>query len=291
MEHTERGRDESDYERNRRRGRYADYDRGRGGLRGDYGREGQYASEEGPEWSRWEYGAQGQGYRGDYGGATRTRYGQERFTGQRDYDAYDREDDYRRDQGGSWLTGYEDAGGQGNYGRESSGSWRTGYGDYGRRTGSGGSWRTGYGDYGRQADYSRGSWLTGYGHGREQGRYEEEGTQWGWGEGPHRGRGPSGYQRSDERIREDVNERLTEHGWLDATHIQVEVRQGIVTLQGSVSDRRTKRMAEDAVEDISGVKDVQNQLQVKMEQSGHVWQHNPQSEGQQTEGFKKQNPA
>ena len=28
--------------------------------------------------------------------------------------------------------------------------------------------------------------------------------------GEHQGRGPKGYQRSDERIREDINERLTD---------------------------------------------------------------------------------
>ena len=39
----------------------------------------------------------------------------------------------------------------------------------------------------------------------------------------HRGRGPRGYTRSDERIREDVNDRLTDDGWLDASDIDVQV--------------------------------------------------------------------
>jgi len=42
--------------------------------------------------------------------------------------------------------------------------------------------------------------------------------------GPHAGRGPKGYQRSDERIREDVCDRLTEHPAIDASEIEVEVK-------------------------------------------------------------------
>jgi hypothetical protein len=42
----------------------------------------------------------------------------------------------------------------------------------------------------------------------------------------HRGRGPSDYTRSDERIREDANDRLTDDWRLDASHITVTVEQG-----------------------------------------------------------------
>ena len=76
----------------------------------------------------------------------------------------------------------------------------------------------------------------------------------------HRGRGPKNYARSDERIREDVNDRLTEDVWLDASEIDVAVEQGEVTLSGTVEDRRAKRRAEDCVDAISGVKHVQNNL-------------------------------
>src|SRR5437762_1916123 len=41
--------------------------------------------------------------------------------------------------------------------------------------------------------------------------------------GPYAGRGPRGYQRSDERIREDVCERMSDCGELDATDIEVRV--------------------------------------------------------------------
>jgi osmotically-inducible protein OsmY len=76
------------------------------------------------------------------------------------------------------------------------------------------------------------------------------------------GRGPKGYRRADERICEDVCELLTRSEHLDASNIEVAVREGTVTLTGSVQDRRSKRMAEDLSQDVSGVKDVQNQIRV-----------------------------
>lgn len=76
------------------------------------------------------------------------------------------------------------------------------------------------------------------------------------------GRGPKGYKRADERIREDVCELLTRSEHLDASNIEVAVRDGTVTLSGAVQDRRSKRMAEDLSQDVSGVKDVQNQIRV-----------------------------
>ena len=56
--------------------------------------------------------------------------------------------------------------------------------------------------------------------------------------GPFSGVGPQGYQRSDERIREDINERLTQHGRLNARDIQVEVKDGEATITGTVESRQ-----------------------------------------------------
>ena len=83
------------------------------------------------------------------------------------------------------------------------------------------------------------------------------------GHGPHFGKGPQGFQRSDERIRELVCEALYDDEFIDATNITVDVRQGEVILAGHVDDRRTKRWAEDVVERIAGVRDVQNQIKVR----------------------------
>ncbi|QUS36668.1 BON domain-containing protein [Falsirhodobacter algicola] len=78
----------------------------------------------------------------------------------------------------------------------------------------------------------------------------------------HRGKGPRGYVRSDARILEDVNDRLSEDRWVDASDIDVRVTDAEVTLSGMVQSRGQKRRAEDCAEGISGVKHVQNNLRV-----------------------------
>ncbi|THD76244.1 MAG: BON domain-containing protein [Phenylobacterium sp.] len=78
----------------------------------------------------------------------------------------------------------------------------------------------------------------------------------------HRGLGPKGYKRADERIDEEVHERLTDDAWLDATHVTVTVSGGEVTLSGTVVNRESKHRAERIAEDISGVNHVQNNLRV-----------------------------
>ncbi|HEX6095687.1 MAG TPA: BON domain-containing protein [Thermoanaerobaculia bacterium] len=78
----------------------------------------------------------------------------------------------------------------------------------------------------------------------------------------YRGRGPKNYQRSDERIREDVCERLTMDHDVDASDVEVSVREGVVMLEGTVRERQAKRIAEDICESVRGVKDVQNNLRV-----------------------------
>src|SRR5215510_13138458 len=80
--------------------------------------------------------------------------------------------------------------------------------------------------------------------------------------GLYAGRGPRGYRRSDERIHEDVNDRLTDDWYIDASDIEVSVNNGMVTLSGRVNSREEKRRAEDFAESVSGVTDVSNQLRV-----------------------------
>jgi osmotically-inducible protein OsmY len=78
----------------------------------------------------------------------------------------------------------------------------------------------------------------------------------------HRGKGPKGYKRSDDRIRDDINDRLSDDHWLDASDIEVKVDSCEVTLSGNVPDREAKRRAENLAETISGVTHVQNNLRV-----------------------------
>lgn len=100
--------------------------------------------------------------------------------------------------------------------------------------------------------------------------------------GPHAGKGPQNYRRSDERIHEDVCERLTMHGQIDATNIDVKVNNGEVTLSGSVDNRQAKRLAEDAIEDVPGVRDINNQLRVTRGQTDREHQVTTQSETDRT---------
>lgn len=147
-------------------------------------------------------------------------------------------------------------------GMRSSGTYRPSYGvsrwfgdDYYRR------------DRDRQSDY--GEWRA---YGEQRGFLERAGDEiasWFGDEDAarrremdHRGRGPSDYTRSDERIREDVNDRLTDDPSVDATGISVSVSGCEVTLDGTVPDRWAKRRAEDVSERVSGVKHVQNNLRV-----------------------------
>lgn len=81
-------------------------------------------------------------------------------------------------------------------------------------------------------------------------------------EGRHRGRGPRNYQRSDERISDEIHQILTFHPELDASDVDIIVESAIVTLRGAVDSRAAKRLTEDLVEDVFGVKEVHNELRV-----------------------------
>jgi hypothetical protein len=79
----------------------------------------------------------------------------------------------------------------------------------------------------------------------------------------HRGKGPRGYRRSDSRIEEDINDKLTQDGRLDASGIEVTVSDGDVTLSGEVESKFAKRRAEDCADSVLGVGQVQNNIRVQ----------------------------
>jgi osmotically-inducible protein OsmY len=93
-------------------------------------------------------------------------------------------------------------------------------------------------------------------------QYLYEWSGWPHSTGGYAGRGPKGYQRSDERIREDVCDRLADDPLVDASDIEINVKNGEVTLSGSVIDRGQKRRSEDVIERVSGVREVHNNLRV-----------------------------
>jgi osmotically-inducible protein OsmY len=103
---------------------------------------------------------------------------------------------------------------------------------------------------------------TTYGAGRSSGREWASQERWRV-PGPHAGRGPKGYQRPEERIREEINDRLTAHGLVDATDVEVRIQSGEVTLTGFVDSRAAKRAAEDCADDVQGVREVHNHLRIR----------------------------
>ncbi len=76
------------------------------------------------------------------------------------------------------------------------------------------------------------------------------------------GHGPKGYQRSDERLKEDISERLMAEPYVDSSDVSVEVKEGKVTLEGTVPERRMKHRIEDIADDCMGVKDIDNRIRV-----------------------------
>jgi hypothetical protein len=108
-------------------------------------------------------------------------------------------------------------------------------------------------------------------YGRDYGGWYGRGTgraDLGREEGGFRGRGPKGYRRSDERIREDVSDRLADAADVDASDIEVAVQDGEVTLSGTVDGRHARRRAEDLAESVSGVRYVQNNLRARRQDRG-----------------------
>ena len=170
--------------------------------------------------------------------------------GYRDNDDYDRDRSYRgrsyRDddsygddyQGGRRRTRYDRDDDRGFFDRV--GGWFDGDDDDYRRSGRG--------RYGSGGGYGRD-------HDDDDDYYDERRS--------HRGRGPKNYNRSDDRIRDDVNDALTDDHYLDASDISVTAKSGEVTLDGHVYGRRAKRRAEDLAEKASGVRHVQNNLRVR----------------------------
>ncbi|MBB6097379.1 hypothetical protein HNR42_000793 [Deinobacterium chartae] len=224
-----------------------DYDVDRRRIPGDRG-QGEFG-----EYGNWGYGDD----RNNAGGGANERY----RPGER-YGAQDRSGDDRRMPGGA--DGRRGFGYSENPGMEGSDH------DYGGRYMTSG--------YGYGGPFSP-SYAPGRGRGVQESAQGSEGgmragSSRGYGggmrqqmdvqrSGPHYGRGPKNYRRSDERIRDEINDELTDHGDIDATNIEVSVQDGEVTLSGTVPDRMQKRMAEDLAETIRGVKDVHNRLRVE----------------------------
>jgi osmotically-inducible protein OsmY len=195
--------------------------------------------------------------RGDQGMGRRDYENTENRIGGANYDRYGDRGKYNQDQ--PYGGGH--------------GGFASGRSDYGRS------------DYGRsnqENDYSERNYGRSDYRGRDYGRGESEDRSWwdrttdevsSWfgdddaarrreSDRNHRGKGPRNYTRSDDRIKEDANDRLSDDPFIDASDIDVTVTNGEIVLTGSVDHRSTKRRAEDLAESVSGVKNVENRIRV-----------------------------
>lgn len=225
----------------------------------------------------------------DYRNQGTSRNRNSRIPYDRDFNSnyYGNRNTYR---GGSYEGGYGNSGYDNDRSHEHRGGWNEapGYGDNAnqsrrnREDGGYGGMNYGSGNYG--------SYSTHYNRYRSEYDNDEDRTLWdksrdevsSWfgdadaerrrdqdrlRKGQHRGKGPKGYRRSDERIKEDISDRLGDDPYIDATEIEIVVANGDVTLIGSVNDRADKRRAEDLAERVSGVQNVENRIRVKSPES------------------------
>lgn len=164
------------------------------------------------------------------------------------------------------------------FGERSYRDYGRGWGrDYGSENGRyGGFQGRGLGTYSPRSDYDRGPFPydAEYGAGpryvggiaRPHGyvhEYERDNAGTPAAARGFRGLGPKGYTRSDERIHDDVCDRLTDDPMIDASDVEVKVANGEVTLTGTVDSREEKRRVEDSIEPVSGIGDVQNLLRIE----------------------------
>jgi osmotically-inducible protein OsmY len=271
-DHREQGNTDNN-EQSGSTGRYAGYgDFGQGdysgGRHGDTG-QGRYGQS--------GYGQGGYGQRsgnysaGNYGSGGAGNFGGGNYGGGSNY-GYDRGQGRQGGYGGNYGEGrYGEGGSRSRFELGASRGWR-GHGvegDYGTGSESGGRGQDRYsqGTFGTE----RGGWNEPYGEGQGQGQGQNRGM------GLHRGKGPKGYQRSDERLKEMICERLREDPDIDASEVSINVQGGRVTLDGTVDSRHAKNMVEDVAEQF-GVSDVQNNLRVQRQETGG------QSQGTQAQG-------
>jgi osmotically-inducible protein OsmY len=253
----DRARDERDASRETRSFRSGDTGQTRGF--GDYERSGDnvfagrdfgHDDEDRSRFSRYGRGSQWAsddfGYEGRHGDNERSDlWARESYRGKPstlNYEPGQSRDRYDQPFGDRYGSGSDDRSGSGRYGSDQRSGYRSGSSyesDYGRKRG-----------FMERAGDEVASWFGD--EAAEQRRAMDE----------HRGKGPRGYKRSDPRIEEDVNDRLSDDPMLDASNISVTVKDGEVTLDGFVTSRLDKRRAEDLTDDVSGVKHVQNNLRV-----------------------------
>ena len=231
---------------------------------------------------RRDEGYAGEGHRANWDyGATQSEAPSARYSGGSEFDR--RHQDFEAPQGAhsGWQPRWQGGGyeqgrfvaGRGDSERYRSQQTPSGHGDARRVSQHVMPRRGGEYDYrGEQYSASRSSDYgpSDFGARANYGGAPDYGDRW-WGgqsgrearQSPRYGRGPKGYRRSDERIREEICDRMMAATSIDADDIEVGVKSGEVTLSGTVCCRADKFTAEQICAGSLGVSDVNNQLRVK----------------------------
>ena len=250
------------------RGRQFD-PQGWGESNADVRRGGEYGDRGSSSMSGGGYGDRGDYYLREWAGGGRggqQDFSSRDFGGQGGGRAYGSADMYGRSDQRGGAHGY------GNQGYGNQGFANRNYDNQGYRREGGGYYQGGQhgGDYQGNQGYLQGQESFGQRRGENFGQDPEYGRG-GSGFSPmrtdrsqsFRGKGPKGYKRSDERLQEDISERLMDDDRIDASDVSVRCKDGVVTLEGSVSERQVKHRIEDLVERCHGVKDIENRITVQ----------------------------
>lgn len=226
---------------------------GSGGSRNQQNRQGGSSRNYGPSYG-WGYGQQNQDWQDSNYGGNSPNY-------------QNRDDEWNRSNRGSSMNQGSSYGSSGNQFRD-----HDEYGGRYRNSGMSGGQGSNYGrdrNRGNDRDWwdrTKDEVSSWFGDDSADRRREMDKRR----SGEHKGKGPRGYQRSTDRIREDVNDRLAEDDYVDASDIDVKIEDNEVILTGTVNSREEKRRAEDLVESISGVKNVENRIKVSRPDVGRT---------------------
>jgi BON domain len=197
---------------------------------GPYG-QGQYGQQGQLGQGRWDQAEQAGGERGDFGGSE------------------NRVMRFQRWNQSSADSGYRSGPGMGEYAFAGSN-----YGSPYSGTGS---------STGQPRSHGQGN-EQGYGQSIQGGQGYGQGGQ---GQGQRRGKAPKGYQRSDDRLKEMICEKLMDEPSIDASEVSIDVQGQVVTLEGTVESRQAKYEIESLI-DQYGAKDIVNNIKVTKNQQG-----------------------
>lgn len=171
-------------------------------------------------------------------------------------------------QQGFQPQGQGQFGQQGHFGQQGQYGQQGQQGQFGQQQGSHGQFGQQQQGQGQQYGYgsATGQQFGGGAYGNAQ-QFGGQQQRQNWSDGNSRtqgyaGVGPKGYSRSDDRVREDLCDRLCDAWDVDASSIEVDVKDGVAKLSGKVWDRSMKHRAEDLAESIRGVNEVENEIKV-----------------------------